>query len=192
MVHLPGGERKDPGESEDIPLSELKSILEAILFSSAKPVTLKKLQKKLEEYQPPEIEEAMRALKDEYGVSGRAVEIAEVAGGFQMRTILKYRDWVRRFVKEKEVSLTRAMLETLSIIAYKQPIAKREVDTLRGVDSIRCIKQLLDRNLIEVAGRNSDAGRPMIFRTTLRFLEVFGLRDIRDLPTVRELEALEK
>jgi segregation and condensation protein B len=173
-------------------VSELKRILEAILFSSARPLTGRKLQKRLEEYPPAEIEEALAALKDEYSVSDRGVEIVEVAGGLQMRTRLKYKEWVRRFVKEKEVGLTRAMLETLSIIAYKQPIPKREVDTLRGVDSIRCIKQLLDRSLIEVAGRNNDAGRPMIFRTTPRFLELFGLRDIRDLPTVKELEALDK
>jgi segregation and condensation protein B len=173
-------------------LSQLRQVLEAVLFSSARPLTIRKLQKRLEEYTAAEIEEALRGLKEEYGSGERAVEIVEVAGGFQMRTRLEYRDWVRRFVKEKEVGLTRAMLQTLAIIAYKQPIAKRDVDTLRGVDSIRSIKQLLDRNLVEVAGRNDDVGRPMIFRTTEKFLEIFGLKDIKDLPTVKELEALEE
>lgn len=173
-------------------MPELTRILEAVLFSSARPVTIKKLQKRLEEHSEEEISEALRTLRGEYNGAGRSVEIVEVAGGFQMRTRLEYREWARRFVREKEVGLTRAMLETLAIIAYKQPIAKREIDRLRGVDAIRSVRQLLDRNLIEVAGRNDEAGRPMIFRTTRRFLELFGLKDVKDLPTVKELEALEQ
>ncbi len=109
-----------------------------------------------------------------------------------MRTRLGYKDWVKRFVKEKEVGLTRAVLETLAVVAYRQPIPKREIDNLRGVDSSRSVRQLLDRKLIEIAGRNEEVGHPMVFRTTRRFLELFGLRDIADLPTVKELEALEK
>jgi segregation and condensation protein B len=84
------------------------------------------------------------------------------------------------------------MLETLAIIAYRQPVAKRDIDGLRGVDSARTIRQLLDRKLIEIAGRNEELGKPIIFRTTVRFLELFGLKDIRDLPTIREIESLEK
>ena len=109
-----------------------------------------------------------------------------------MRTKLDYKDWVRRFVKEKEVGLTRDMLETLAIIAYRQPVAKRDIDGLRGVDSARSVRQLLDRKLIEIAGRNEELGKPIIFKTTPKFLELFGLKDIRDLPTIREIESLDK
>ena len=134
----------------------------------------------------------MQALMEEYRSANRAVEIVEVSGGYQMRTKVAYRDHVRRFVKEKESGLTRPMLETLAIIAYRQPVAKREIDGLSGVDSARTIRQLLERKLIEIAGRNEELGKPIIFRTTIRFLELFGLKDIRDLPTIKEIESLEK
>jgi len=134
----------------------------------------------------------MQALMEEYRSAGRAVEIVEVSGGYQMRTRVAYRDHVRRFVKEKESGLTRPMLETLAIIAYRQPVAKREIDGLRGVDSARTVRQLLERKLIEIAGRNEELGKPIIFRTTIRFLELFGLKNLRDLPTIKEIESLEK
>ena len=134
----------------------------------------------------------MQALVEEYKGAGRAVEIVEVSGGYQMRTRVAYRDHVKRFVREKESGLTRPMLETLAIIAYRQPVAKREIDSLRGVDSARTVRQLLDRKLIEIAGRNEELGKPIIFRTTTRFLELFGLKNLRDLPTIKEIESLEK
>ena len=120
------------------------------------------------------------------------VEIVEVSGGYQMRTKVAYREQVRKFVREKESGLTRPMLETLALVAYRQPVAKRDIDNLRGVDSARTIKQLLDRKLIEIAGRNEDLGKPIVFRTTPKFLELFGLKNIKDLPTIREIESLEK
>jgi segregation and condensation protein B len=169
---------------------ELKRIIEAVLFVANRPVTLKNLYKKLEGCSSGEIGEALRELINEYNYSDRAVEIVEVSGGYQMRTKLDYKDWVKRFVKEKDVELTRTVLETLAVIAYKQPVAKREVDMIRGVDSSRAIKHLLERKLVEIAGRNEDVGKPIVFRTTDRFLEVYGLRGIEDLPTTKELDAL--
>ena len=173
-------------------MTELETILEAILFSASKPIITRKLEKGLPEYTLLEIQSALGRLVEAYSTPGRAVEIVEVSSGYQMRTRLDYRDWVKRFVREKDVGLTRAVMETLAVIAYRQPIGKRDIDSLRGVDSIRCVRQLLDRRLIEIAGRNQEPGKPMIFRTTKRFLEMFGLRDIGELPTVKELEALEK
>ena len=169
---------------------ELKRIIEAVFFVANRPVTLKALYKKLEGCSRTDIGDALKELINEYNYSDRALEIVEVSGGYQMRTKLDYKDWVKRFVKEKDVELTRAVLETLAVIAYKQPVAKREVDTIRGVDSSRAVKHLLERKLIEIAGRNEDAGKPIVFRTTDRFLEVYGLRSIEDLPTTKELEAL--
>jgi segregation and condensation protein B len=98
---------------------------------------------------------------------------------------------VKRFVKEKDVGFTKSMLETLSIIAYKQPITKKDIDSVRGVDSTRAIKLLLERKLIGIAGKNGDAGKKIIFRTTEKFLEVYGLRSIDDLPTYKDIESLE-
>ena len=169
---------------------ELKRIIEAVLFIANRPVTLKNFYKRLEGCSAAEIGEALKDLISEYNYSDRAVEIVEVSGGYQMRTKLDYKDWVKRFVKEKDVELTRAVLETLAVVAYKQPVTKREVDGIRGVDSSRAIKHLLERKLVEIAGRNEEVGKPIVFRTTDRFLEVYGLRGIQDLPTIKELEAL--
>lgn len=171
---------------------ELKRIIEAILFISPKPVRLKKLFRKLEGHAFEDIERSVNELKNEYNYSDRALEIVEVSGGYQIRTKVSYREWVKRFVKERDAGLTRSMLETLSIVAYKQPITKREIDNFRGVDSARMMKQLLERRLIEIAGRNGDLGRKIVFRTTGKFLELYGLKDIGDLPTFKEIESLEQ
>jgi len=170
---------------------ELKKIIEAILFSSSKPVAPKILKKRLEEYSSEEIDEALRELITEYNNMDRAVEIAEVASGFQMKTKPLYKEWVTRFVKEKDVGLTKSMLETLSIVAYKQPVTKKDIDNVRGVDSTRAIKLLLERKLICIAGKNGDAGKKIIFKTTEKFLELYGLRNIEDLPTYKDIESLE-
>jgi segregation and condensation protein B len=108
-----------------------------------------------------------------------------------MRTRIDYREWARRFVREKDVGLTKSVLETLSIVAYKQPVAKKEVDTIRGVDSARAVKQLLERRLIEIAGRDGDTGKRLVFRTTDKFLEIYGLNNLEDLPTLKEIELIE-
>jgi len=170
---------------------ELRNIIEAVLFSSSKPVTMKVIKKRLGEYPPEEIERVVRELMQEYDNADRSVEIVEVAGGYQMRTRPDYRDWVIRFVREKDVGLTKSMLETLSIIAYKQPLTKKEIDNVRGVDSVRAIKSLLERRLIGIAGKNGDAGKKIVFRTTDRFLEAYGLKSIEDLPTFKDIESLE-
>jgi segregation and condensation protein B len=173
-------------------VTDLERILEAIIFSSTRPITLRRLQRGLPEFTALELQSALSGLAEAYATAGSSLEITEVSAGYQMRTRLDYRDWVKRFVKERDVGLTKAVLETLAVVAYRQPVAKREIDGMRGVDSTRTIRQLLDRKLIEMAGRNDDPGKPMLFRTTRRFLELFGLRDVNDLPTVKELEALEK
>jgi segregation and condensation protein B len=171
---------------------ELKRIIEAIFFSASKPISATALCKRLADQDPEEIQLSLAALQEEYRLSDGAIEIVEVSGGYQMRTRTAYKEWIRLFVKEKDVSLTKPLLETLSIIAYQQPISKKEVDGARGIDSARAIKHLLERKLIDIAGRNDDPGKPMVFRTTRTFLELYGLKDIRDLPTLREIEFLER
>lgn len=170
---------------------ELKRIIEAVLFSSARPIAAKQMIKRMDDLPPEEIMKALAELVAEYNSEDRAFSIVEVSGGFQMRTKKEYRDWVKRFVREKDVGLTRSIMETLSIIAYKQPISKREIDRLRGVDSARAVKQLLEKRLIELGGRLEDAGKPMVFRTTKLFLETFSLKNTADLPTLKEIASLD-
>jgi segregation and condensation protein B len=171
---------------------ELKRVIEAVLFSSSRPITSRELTKKLVDFSPEEIMHALVDLIHEYNTSDRAVSIVEVSGGYQMRTRTDCREWVKRFVKEREAGLTKSMLETLSIIAYKQPVSKKEIDHVRGVDSARAIKHLLDKRLIELGGRNEDIGKAMVFKTTKMFLEVYSLMNLTDLPTFREIESLDK
>lgn len=169
---------------------DIKRIIEAILFCSPRPVTIKALKKRLDEFSVEEIAAGIEALMDEYNHSDRAIEIWEVSGGFQMRTRIEYKEWVKRFVREKDMELTQPVLETLAIVAYRQPITKKEIDGIRGVDSSRSIRQLLQRRLVQMAGREGD-GRQLVFKTTDRFLEVYGLKSIADLPTARELKTIE-
>ncbi len=171
---------------------ELKRIIEAILFVSSRVITTRELTKKLADFPPGEVGKALQDLINEYNFSERAVFIAEISGGYQIRTRTDYTEWVKRFVKEKEVGLTKSTLETLSIVAYRQPVSKREIDHVRGVDSAKAIKHLLEKRLIEIAGRQDDVGTPMVFRTTRLFLEVYGLMNVTDLPTLKEIESLEK
>jgi len=173
-------------------MMDLRRLIEAVLFSSPKPLKLKTLFKRLDGYKDDDIKQALRELTEEYRNSDRSIEIVPVSGGYQMRTKVEYREWVKRFIKERNPGLTRPMLEALSLIAYKQPITKREIDTFRGVDSTRVIRQLIEKRLIEMAGRTEDVGKPMAFRTTDTFLEAYGLKDIEDLPTLKEIKELEK
>jgi len=173
-------------------VTDLKRIIEAILFAVPRPVTRKQLQKKLEPYPVGEIDKALKDLINEYAYSERAIEIAHVSGGYQMRTRYHFREWVRKFVRSKDVILTQAMMEVLAIAAYRQPVPKSEMDRIRGVDCSRTIRQLLERRLIEPAGRGADGGSELLFRTTQKFLEVYNLNDISDLPTFREIETLDR
>jgi segregation and condensation protein B len=173
-------------------MTELKQILEAALFVSTRPLSLGRLKKRLPEYEGKEIEITLDGLVREYNYSDRSVEIVHVAGGYQMRTRPQMKRWVARFAKERDTGLTRAVLEVLGIIAYRQPVTKGDIDRLRGVDSARTIGQLLDRGLVEIAGRDGGGGQEMLFRTTRRFLEIFGINDTKDLPTLRELRLFEE
>ncbi len=145
-------------------------------------MTLKKLQSKLEEFTALEISATMNELVEQYRASPAAVEVVEISGGYQMRTKLEYREWVKRFVKEKEPGLTRAMLETLAIVAYRQPVTKGQIERIRGVDSDYTVRTLLHRRLIVELGRSDAPGRPYLYGTGFEFLERFGLTSLEELP----------
>lgn len=167
--------------------NRIKEILEAILFVSTRPLSVKRIRRRLPEFTEEEIEEGLKCLIDEYSGKGRGIEIVEVARGFQMRTKRDYAEFVKRFVRLKEEKMTKPMLETLAIIAFRQPITKGEIDRLRGVDSRATLKNLVEKGLVRMK-RVEDSST--VFETTEIFLETFGLRSIEELPRDRDLEEM--
>jgi segregation and condensation protein B len=165
----------------------LKGLLEALLFVSDRPLTLKELARaaKLDKQRTGQL---VKELQDEH--AGRGVRIDEVGGGFVFRSSPIYARHVRRFVAHRPIRLSRAQLETLAIIAYRQPITRPEVDDIRGVDCGPVIKGLLERELVRILGKKDEPGRPMLYGTSPAFLELFGLKSLRELPTLKEFTEL--
>lgn len=170
---------------------EKRQVLEALLLAAAEPVSAQKLAGVLgEETTPTEVRGLLAALEAEYAEAGRGFRIEEVAGGFQLRTLPELAPWLQRLRPQPPLRLSRAALETLAIVAYKQPITRAELEGVRGVDVGAVVASLLERRLVRIAGHREVPGRPMLYATTRRFLEVFGLASLSDLPTLREIEEL--
>lgn len=167
---------------------ELKAIVENILLASDQPVTPDDLQSTLMNgTEKAELRSLLQELQEEY--QSRNLRIDEVAGGYQLCTRTEYSDWIRKFLKlDKTTKLSQPSLDTLSIIAYKQPLTKQEVEEIRGVDCGGVIRTLLDKKFVTLAGRKKVPGRPIMYRTTRKFLEYFGLKDLADLPTLEDLQ----
>ncbi len=170
---------------------KIRNIIEAILFSSETPVTMEQLAQSLDEIDREQLGVIMDALVTEWRSMNRGFALVEVAGGWQFRTRAEFGAWLQRAKQDRPSKLSRASLETLSIIAYKQPITRPEIEDLRGVDSGAVVKNLLDRNLIKIIGKKDAPGKPVVYGTTQRFLEVFSLRDLGSLPSLRDLRELE-
>lgn len=175
------------GEGHEVP-ERLKSIIESLLFASDKPLPIKRLIELTAERNLENVAAAVEMLRADY--ADRGVVLHEVAGGFQFRTNPMNAHWVRQLLAGKPVKLSRAQLEVLSIIAYRQPITRPEIDEIRGVDSGGTVKGLLDRTLLRVLGKKEEPGRPMLYGTSKDFLEFFNLKDLKDLPTLREFYEL--
>lgn len=170
----------------------IKKAIENIIFVSEKPVSPQKLCQVFSDLSSKELQELLNQLVTDWDSLDRGFKLHEVAGGYQFRTSPQYSDFIARFKQLRPFRLSRAALEVLSIVAYKQPITRIEVDQIRGVDSSGVIALLLDKRLIEIRGRMDVIGRPFIYVTTNEFLETFGLNSLRDLPTLKELEEIEK
>jgi segregation and condensation protein B len=168
----------------------LKFIIESLLFVSEEPLSIQQLKNVLETEEADAIRVALDALTDEYDCRGGGFELRQVAGGFQFRTRSEYSEWVKKLLKPSPAKLSRAALETLAIIAYKQPIIRGDVEHIRGVDCGGVLRMLLEKKLVRVLGRKDIPGRPMIYGTTRQFLEVFNLKDLRDLPSPQEIESM--
>jgi segregation and condensation protein B len=168
--------------------TELKAIVENILLAADHPVTVDDLRKVLiNGSENTDLRTILEELADDY--RSRNLQIQEVAGGYQLCTRQEYTQWVRKFLKlDKTSKLSQPSLDTLSIIAYKQPLTRQEVEEIRGVDSSGVIKTLLERKIIGPAGRKKVPGRPIMYRTTQKFLEYFGLNHLSDLPTLEDFK----
>jgi segregation and condensation protein B len=166
---------------------EKKAVLEVILFLSGEPITLSTI-KDVIELPEPEIKRLMDELILKYREQNGGLLIVEIANGYQMVTNPEYSEWVKKFKgTQLSTKLSMPALETLSIIAYKQPIIKAEIEQLRGVNSDSAIKTLLEKRLIKVIGRKEAPGRPFLYGTTKEFLKYFGLKDLTELPTLKDL-----
>jgi segregation and condensation protein B len=170
----------------------LKKAIESILFVSQKPVSIRDLHKVFSDVDLEEIAGCLEELIREWRDLDRGFSIYEVGGGYQFRTCPSYSDFIARFKEIKPFKLSRAALEVLAIVAYRQPITRLEIDYIRGVDSSGVIGVLLDKRLIEIKGRKEVVGRPFLYGTTQEFLEVFGLRSLEDLPTLKEIEEIDR
>ncbi|MEJ2200528.1 MAG: SMC-Scp complex subunit ScpB [Desulfuromonadaceae bacterium] len=170
-------------------MPDLKPIIEALIFVSEAPVTLAQIAEVLDE-EKNRVLPLLRQLSEEYAAAGRGILLEQVAGGYQFRTRPEYAEWVRRLSRNKPFRFSRAALETLAIIAYRQPIIRAEIEYLRGVDSGGVLKTLLDKRLVRILGKKDVPGRPMIYGTSKEFLEFFGLKDLAGLPTLKELNEL--
>lgn len=166
----------------------LKEIIEALIFVSLEPLSLEKIKETLTEYPPEQVEQTLQELLRDYATSERGISIIQSGGGYVFITQRDFDPWVRRFLKvDRKSKLTSASLETLSIIAYHQPITLSEISALRNVDSSYTIKTLLEKKLIKITGRKKSPGNPLIYRTTERFLAYFGLNSLEELPTEEEI-----
>jgi segregation and condensation protein B len=167
------------------------NIVEALLFASDTPLTISKMREIVSELTPTDIKKAITSLNEQYEKTRRTFTIREIAGGYQIFTLPEYSDYVDRLFQNKQRSrLTQKALETLSIIAYKQPITRNEMEEIRGVNVDGVVKTLMSRNLITISGRAQAPGNPFLYATTKKFLDYFGLNSLEDLPKLKEIDEI--
>lgn len=191
----PSPERATPAEPGEaaveeapaLPPQEVRAILEALIFASPQPLTPKEIGQVLGGVTREEWQAALEDIREAYARDGRGLQLVEVAGGYQITTRPEYNDWVRELLDPKTPTrLSIQALETLAVIAYKQPVTLPEIIELRGVKSGGVLKTLLEKRLIRIQGRKEVVGRPMLYGTTKQFLLHFGLKDLTELPRIEE------
>ncbi len=172
-------------------MGELQAILEALLFVSSEPLSLGRLVAVMGNVPKVDVEEALRNIGQALEKEGRGVRLAVVAGGYRLVTKQDYAPWIKRLDKAKTAAkLSRSALESLAIIAYKQPLVRSEIEEIRGVETSGVLRTLLERKLVRIVGRKEVPGRPIMYGTTKFFLEHFGLSDLSQLPPLREFKEL--
>ena len=173
-------------------MDDLKNIIESLLFVAEEPLTIEQIKQVLSLPDSKMIRQTLNDLISDYEDRRSAFTLHEVAGGYQFRSRPEYVPWIKRLLQPKPSRLSKAALETLAIIAYKQPMIRSDIEHLRGVDCGGVLRMLLERKLIRVLGRKEIPGRPLIYATTKQFLQVFDLKNLKDLPSPKEIEALAK
>ena len=178
-------------QTEAIDARELKAILEAVLFVSPESVPVARLMSILGTVSKAEVVQALGILTHDLDQDGRGIQLVQVAGGYRLVTKQEYGPWLKRMDKAKAAQkLSRSALESLAIIAYKQPLVRSEIEEIRGVETSGVLRTLCERNLVRIVGRKDVPGRPIMYGTTKFFLEHFGLQDLSQLPPLREFKEL--
>ncbi|MEI7590207.1 MAG: SMC-Scp complex subunit ScpB [Deltaproteobacteria bacterium] len=167
-----------------------KAIIEALIFSADSPLAKEKIKAILGDIEMETVGQYIAELVSEYDQREGGLCIQEIAGGFQFRTKTNYAPWIKALKGNRAYTFSRAAMETIAIVAYRQPIIKADIDRIRGVDSGGCVKNLLEKRLIRIMGRMEEAGKPILYGTTKKFLEVFNLNELSELPTLYELQEL--
>jgi len=168
----------------------LRSIVESLLFVAEGPLTLHRLAEVIDGAAKSDITAALDQIGADLEANQRGVRLVEVAGGYQLRTPKENAEWVKKFLGGRPARMGRATLETLAIIAYRQPVTKAEIEAIRGVDVDGVVDTLTERNLIRAVGRKDVPGRPFLFGTTAEFLQLFNLKDLSELPTLKESDQI--
>ena len=168
----------------------LKAILESLLLAADGPVSADRLRDAVGEIPRKAVTDALGELRREYEEAGRGLRLAEVANGYQLRTPGEHAEFVRRLTAVKPARMSRATLETLAIIAYRQPVTRAEIEEIRGVNVDGVVSTLLERRMIRIVARKDVAGKPFLYGTTGEFIEAFNLKDLKSLPTLQEMEEL--
>jgi segregation and condensation protein B len=171
---------------------ELSSIIESLIFTAESPLSTDRICELLSEFERDEIKSALAESVACYQERAGGFELVEVAGGWQFRTRPALHSYIIRHIKTRVAKFSQSALETLAIIAYRQPITRAEVEHLRGVDCGGVLKSLLEKHLVRILGKKDIPGRPLIYGTSKEFLEIFGLKDLKSLPTLREIKALDE
>jgi segregation and condensation protein B len=178
-------------QAEAIDARELKAILEAVLFVSPEPVPVARLVSIVGTVSKAEVAQALGILAHDLDQDGRGIQLVQVAGGYRLVTKQEYGPWLKRMDKAKTAQkLSRSALESLAIIAYKQPLVRAEIEEIRGVETSGVLRTLCERKLVRIVGRKDVPGRPIMYGTTKFFLEHFGLQDLSQLPPLREFKEL--
>jgi len=170
--------------------AQLKAVLEALIFVSETPLTLDRMKEVLGGVSKRDLQRLLAEMMEEDRKGSRGIDLVEVAEGFQFRTLPEHAEWIRRLKKTKSTALSQPAMETLAIIAYRQPVVRMDIEKIRGVDSGGVLRTLLEKKLIKIIGKKDVPGKPLVYGTSKKFLEVFGLKDLADLPTLKDLESL--
>ena len=170
--------------------TQTKAVIEALVFVSESPVGLESIREVLSDIPKKDLQRMLEEMIEEYKTGPRGFTLTEVGGGYQFRTRTEYAEWVKKLKKIKPFALSQPSLETLAIVAYKQPVLRTEIEKIRGVDSGGVLRTLLEKKLIKILGKKDVPGKPLVYGTSKRFLEMFGLKDLSGLPTLKDLAGL--